>query len=144
MTHTFDDACLLRYTPAASRPPASHSGAKERAVEREKNSRALLQPVRSRCDDDCSANRHINPLPEECSGAASPPSHVRMGIILRLPSPTLARAAELVQRCSAMQGGGACVVFAVQADGQVLQFSAACVTQLPPLRKSECSCRGAA
>lgn len=120
-TYLADDACIMRYTAASTPHPAL---TKERAAERDKNARAISRLA------ECRA------VEEACSGVATAPSSSRYCIVLRLPPPTLARIGQLVRLCSAQQGGGACAVMVVQADGQVLQFSVASVAQLAPLQKS--------
>jgi hypothetical protein len=123
------DSCILRYTPAPARVAAALSASKVRAMEREKNSRAAAYLAHQ-----CTAN-------DASPSAASAPSATRLCVILQLPCPSVAQTAALVELCSMQQGGGACAVMVVQADGQVLQFSVASVAQLAPLRKSEYSAR---
>lgn len=125
----------MTYAGGGGRLWGVRSAVKERAVEREKNAGAAANCMQGVA--------HGAELVDAC---AMPAASGRLScIIMPTPCPCIARAQQLVLECSAQQGGGACAVMMVQADGQVLQFSVAAVRQLVPLRKSEsrvciCSC----
>lgn len=114
----------MRFSAAPTRVSEPRAGGKERAKERERNAKAAALRMDALSDKQ---------LPAAC---ALPPG-ARLCIILQMPNISIARTAELVRGCSMQQGGGSCDVMAVQADGQVLQFSVAAVEQLAPLHKSK-------
>lgn len=124
VTYNSPDACVMRFSAAQTRVSEPRAGGKERAKERERNAKAAALRMDALSDKQLSAARALPP------GA-------RLCIILQMPNISIARTAELVRGCSMQQGGGACDVMAVQADGQVLQFSVAAVEQLAPLHKSK-------
>ena len=117
----------MRYTPSQARASGPRVAVKERAAARERTARGTGRRLTHHSAADTACTSATAPLP---------PPGPQLCVVVHSPNPTVARAAELVQYCSAQQGGGACSVMLVQLDGQVLQFSVASVEKLAPLHRS--------
>ena len=119
----------MRYTPSQARASGPRIAVKVRAAARERTARGTGRRLTHHSAADTACGSATAPLP---------PPGPQLCVVVHSPNPTVARAAELVQYCSAQQGGGACSVMLVQLDGQVLQFSVASVEKLAPLHRSTC------
>jgi hypothetical protein len=123
--HVYDDAVIMQYSSGTDRSHDAKFPAKDRAADRERSSMFAASLIHS-----FSLGTEASSVPQAAG--------TQFCIILRAPCPSIARAVELVHACSDIQGGGACAVMAVQADGQVCQFSVTAASKLAPLRKSKC------
>lgn len=125
----------MRYQPSEVSLAHGNVAAAERAADRQRNARRS-QPAPAACSNKQHDVAAVPQSPDggPCSSAAA--RAPQFCVVLQAQCPSVAHTADIVRMCSEQQGGGACLVMVVQADGQVVVFSVASVEALVPLQKS--------